>query len=189
QEQPRNRLGFEARMQLARIDIVVLDGVTGPDHPRLFQSRDGPEEGVLYIGARARFASMMACVASVVCVMWQTTCGVVIFSVKNEKGCGGSSPCCTWRPFQLMVRPSRRGGVPVLSRLMRRPSPYSRSDRPRAGASLMRPAGILRSPIWIRPRRKVPVVRTTAPAEMLRPSAVSTPLTLPHSTRRSSTAA
>ena len=54
-----------------------------------------PKEAPEYIGARARFASMMAWVASVVCVMWQTTCGVVILSVKNENGCGGSSPSCT----------------------------------------------------------------------------------------------
>ena len=39
---------------------------------------------------------MMACVASVVWVMWQATCGVVIDAVRKENGCGGSSPCCTW---------------------------------------------------------------------------------------------
>src|SRR5262249_23661104 len=53
----------------------------------------------------------------------------------------------------------------------------------------MRPAGILRSPIWIRPRRNVPVVRTTAPAVMLRPPAVSTPLKLPSCTIKSLTPA
>ena len=53
----------------------------------------------------------------------------------------------------------------------------------------MRPAGILRSPIWMRPLRKVPVVSTTAPARISRPSAVTMPAALPCSTIRSSTAA
>ena len=64
---------------------------------------------------------MMAWVASVVWVMWQTICGVVTDVVRKENGCGGSSPCCTCKPSQSMVRPSRRGGVPVLRRPMRRP--------------------------------------------------------------------
>ncbi len=66
---------------------------------------------------------MMAWVASVVWVTWQTVCGVVMASVRNEKGCGGSSPCCTWSASQAIVRPSRRGGVPVLSRPMRKSEP------------------------------------------------------------------
>ncbi len=43
----------------------------------------------------------------------------------------------------------------------------------------MRPAGILVSPIWISPRRKVPVVSTTAPAMSRRPSSVTMPVTRP----------
>ena len=38
-------------------------------------------------------------------------------------------------------------------------------------ASPTRPAGICFSPIWMSPRRNVPVVRTTAPVEISRPSA------------------
>ncbi len=43
------------------------------------------------------------------------------------------------------------------------------SAKPTAGPSPTRPAGMLLSPIWIRPRRKVPVVMTTAPATHLPP--------------------
>ena len=40
----------------------------------------------------------------------------------------------------------------------------------------MRPAGIFTSPIWMRPRKKVPVVSTTAPARSRRPSLFDAPL-------------
>ena len=38
---PRNALGLQRRAQLARIDVVVFDGVAGPHHARLFEARDG----------------------------------------------------------------------------------------------------------------------------------------------------
>ena len=78
-----------------------------------------------------------------------------------------------------MVRPSSRGGVPVFRRPSAKPSWSSVRDRPMAGASPTRPAGICFSPIWMRPRRNVPVVSTTAPAEISRPSASVTPQTRP----------
>ena len=59
---------------------------------------------------------MMAWVASVVVVMPQAICGLAIRSVRNENGTGGSSPGCISRLAQSIVRPSRRAGVPVLSR-------------------------------------------------------------------------
>ncbi len=96
--------------------------------------------------------------------MWQTICGVVIGPVRNEKGNGGSSPGCTSSPRQSIVRPSSRGGVPVLSRPSAKPARRKVCDRPSDGASPTRPAGIFSSPIWISPPRKVPVVRTTRPA-------------------------
>ena len=43
-------------------------------------------------------------------------CGVVIRSVITENGSGGSSPGCISTADQSIVVPSRRGGVPVLSR-------------------------------------------------------------------------
>ena len=57
EKQPRHRLDLEARRQLARIDIVVFDGVAGTLHARLLQPRDGGEEGELHIfGERGRDA-------------------------------------------------------------------------------------------------------------------------------------
>ena len=55
----------------------------------------------------------------------------------------------------------------------------------RDGASPMRPAEIFTGPIWMRPRRKVPVVTTTAPQASRRPSAVSTARTRPSAISRS----
>ena len=147
--------------------------------------RSGPE----YMGERARLARMMAWVASVVVVTPQLICAFSIRSVRNEKGMGGSSPACISRLAQSIVRPSRRAGVPVLSRPSRRSSASSRWERPLAGGSPWRPAGVFSSPRWIRPRRKVPVVSTTEPARIARPSAVTIPATAPFSTSRSSTAA
>ena len=69
---------------------------------------------------------MMSCVAAVVRVMWQSTCGVVIAAVIVENGSGGSSPGCRSRLAQSIVRPSRRGGVPVFSRPSRRPGARQR---------------------------------------------------------------
>ena len=43
---------------------------------------------------------MMACVAAVVRVMAQAICGVVMRSVRNENGTGGSSPGCFSRLSQ-----------------------------------------------------------------------------------------
>ena len=57
QEQPADRLGFEARGQLARIDIVVLDGIAGPDDARGLEAWDGLEERMLHVlGQRGRDA-------------------------------------------------------------------------------------------------------------------------------------
>ena len=81
-----------------------------------------------------------------------------------RKGIGGSSPAATPRLAQSIVRPSRRAGVPVLRRPSRNSSASRRCESPLAGGSPWRPAGVFSSPRWIRPRRKVPVVSTTAPA-------------------------
>ena len=100
--------------------------------------------------------------SAVVWVMKQETCGVSMCLVRKEKGTGCSSPFCSSRRSQAMVRPSSRAGVPVLSRPSFRPASASCSEKPRLGGSPWRPAGMRRSPIWMRPLRKVPVVRTTA---------------------------
>src|SRR4029078_7449338 len=57
QKQPADRLGFERRSQLARIDIVVLDGIAGPDDARGLETWDGLEERMLHVlGQRGRDA-------------------------------------------------------------------------------------------------------------------------------------
>src|SRR6516225_12344850 len=94
-----------------------------------------------YIGERPRLARMTACVAGVVVVMWQGTCDVVMASVIKENGGGGSSPGWTSSPAQLIVRPSSRGGVPVLSRPRAKPKRARVRDRPSDGFSPTRPAG------------------------------------------------
>ena len=67
---------------------------------------------------------------------------------------------------------------------------WSTCYRREAGSYGKDTAGIFRVPIWISPRRKVPVVRTTAPARSALPSPVMTPRQRPSSSRRrSSTAA
>ena len=119
----------------------------------------------------------MRWVASVVRVMPHWTWRLSMRSVSTENGSGGSSPGCISSAAQSMVRPSSRGGVPVLSRPSAKPARSSVRDRPSAGASPTRPAGVWRSPMWMRPRRNVPVVSTTAPAPSSRPSASLRPAT------------
>ena len=125
-------------------------------------------------------------VASVVRVMPHWICGFSIRPVSTENGSGGSSPGCISTAAQSMVVPSIRGGVPVLSRPSAKPSRSSVSDSPIAGASPTRPAGVCRSPMWISPRRNVPVVSTTAAAVSSRPSLSRSPATWPAATTRSS---
>ena len=142
-----------------------------------------------YIGERSRLARISAWVAGVVVVMWQAICGVVIRSVMNENGGGGSSPGWLSSPAQSIVVPSSRGGVPVLSRPSAKPARARVCASPCDGGSPTRPAGIFSSPIWIRPLRKVPVVNTTRPAATCRPSPSTTPQTRPsRSSDRSSAA-
>ena len=88
---------------------------------------------------------------------------------------------------QSMVRPSSRGGVPVFSRPSLKPARVMVADRPSDACSFMRPATIFLSPIWIRPRRKVPVVSTTAPQASRRPSASMTAATRPSTISKSRT--
>ena len=61
-----------------------------------------------------------------------------------------------------IVRPSRRGGVPVFRRPCGSFNSFSRADSVTAGGSPARPAAWLSRPTWILPSRKVPAVSTTA---------------------------
>ena len=76
-----------------------------------------------------------------------------------------------------MVRPSRRGGVPVFSRFQSSPKLRSWSPSRLEGASPLRPQLSLCSPMCARPLRNVPVVTTTASLSSDRPSRSCTPKT------------
>jgi hypothetical protein len=75
---------------------------------------------------------------------------------------GSSSAGCMSRIDQSMLSEASRGGVPVFRRPSGRPIASSRSARRTDGLSPIRPPGRDTSPIWMTPRRNVPVVRTTA---------------------------
>ena len=111
---------------------------------------------------------MTSCVRSVVRVMPHWICGVVDALGEGRERLRRlvSGLHFEARPSRWCV-PSSRGGVPVLRRPSAKPSRSSVCDRPTDGASPTRPAGVWRSPMWIRPRRNVPVVSTTAPAAEL----------------------
>jgi hypothetical protein len=103
-----------------------------------------------------------------------------------ENGSGGSSPGCISTADQSMVVPSSRGGVPVFNRPSVKPTRSNEAESPMAGASPTRPAGQFFSPRWISPRRKVPVVMTTALAASSRPVPKRMPVTRPFVTISSS---
>src|SRR6478609_8152346 len=123
-----------------------------------------------YIGERCTFSRMIRCVSSVVNAMKHGTCFCVIFFVRKLNGVGSASPGCTSKRDQSMLRPSRRGGVPVLSLHPRKPSSLSDSPRSCDGGSPLRPAGYVCSPQWISPLRNVPVVTMATCAPTVRPS-------------------
>ena len=69
--------------------------------------------------------------------------------------------------------------MPVLSRPKAKPARAKVAASPTDGASPTRPAATVSSPIWMTPRRKVPVVMTTAAASIRSPAAVTMPATRP----------
>ena len=106
-------------------------------------------------------------------VMPQATCGLVIRSVRNENGTGGSSPGCISSAAQSIgaaVEPRRRAGLEPAERAGRAPAAAPRAHRPapRRGGP---PAILLLADDGSAPRRKVPVVSTTAPRADLPPVA------------------
>ena len=115
-------------------------------------------------------------------VMWQGICGVVIRRVRNENGGGRIVARLHLEPGPVdgpAVETRRRSGLQPPH--AKSPAPQSVSDRPGKELHRRGPAGIFSSPMWISPRRNVPVVRMTAPALMDAPLAVITPATLPSS--------
>src|SRR5579863_1977732 len=83
-----------------------------------------------YMAERWTFSRMRRRVSGVVKAIWQEICGWTIFFVRKLKGVGSTSPGCSSNVSHLIVRPSRRGGVPVLRRHGRRPSERRASDVP-----------------------------------------------------------
>ncbi len=119
---------------------------------------------------------MRACDAGVVPVMAQGICGVVMRAVRNENGGGGSSPgwdssACPIDGAAVQTR--RRSGLEP-SQAEAATRQRLRRGRPRAPRR-RGPAAIFSSPIWMSPRRNVPVVMTTAPAARRSPAPVTTP--------------
>src|ERR1700691_6144937 len=47
QEESRQAPGLQGRVEFARVDMVIFDGITGPDHPNLLQARDRCQNGQL----------------------------------------------------------------------------------------------------------------------------------------------
>ncbi len=72
---------------------------------------------------------------------------------------------------------SSRTGVPVFKRFSSRPMRSRLADNSFAAGSPRRPPGNCSSPMCIRPRRNVPVVRTTVGEENVRPSRQAMPQT------------
>ena len=57
QEQARQPLRLQGRIELARIDVIIFDGVARPDHPHALQARDGLQDGELdFLRQRGRDA-------------------------------------------------------------------------------------------------------------------------------------
>jgi len=140
------------------------------------------------IGERSSEPRMMSWVRALVWVIQQGSWRGCCARLPRKENTGtGSSPCCSARREKSMVRPSRRGGVPVLSLPAGRASSRRRAASRAAGSSPMRPAAKCSSPTWIRPARKVPAVSTTVLASKRTPMRVTIPVTRSPLTLRSST--
>ena len=81
------------------------------------------------------------------------------FFVKKEKKYGSSSASCSSNLLKLIVRESNLGGVPVFNLPILKSYFFNCSLKPVEGFSFMRPAGVCFSPTWIKPFKKVPVVK------------------------------
>jgi hypothetical protein len=115
-------------------------------------------------GERSSPARMIACVCALVRVIQHGTWRGCIARVPMNENTGvGSSPGCVSSPLKSIVRPSRRGGVPVFNRPTGSDSSrsfapsVSPADRPRARLVVLEPD-------VDEPERNVPVVSTTASA-------------------------
>jgi len=112
-------------------------------------------------------------------VIQQGTCRGTLRAVVEREAVVARVSVCRSTLDQSTVRPSIAvGGVPVLKRDTVSPIQAMTCGKLNGRLIARRPAGIcVSSPMWMRPRRKVPAVMITARARNLRPSAVSTPPT------------
>ena len=97
-------------------------------------------------------------------------------SVKKENGVGTGSPGCSSNRDHSIVRPSRRGGVPVFNRVHCKAKVLNCAPSVLEGASPFRPQAYRCSPTCARPFKKVPVVTITACESKSRPSFRRTPV-------------
>ena len=148
------------------------------------------------MGLRSKPERMMSWVRSLVWVIQQAICAGCISRCPLKLNTGISddsppampSPGCSRHWLKSMVRPSKRGGVPVFKRPCGSFSSFNRADKRTAGGSPARPAEWFCKPTWILPSKKVPAVSTTAFAAKRTPTCVTAPTTLEPSIIRSSTA-
>ena len=140
-----------------------------------------------YIAEEVRLLLTISWVRSFVCVIPQLIWRAIGRSLRKENIVGSSSPGCCSSLLQSIVRPSRRGGVPVFSLPRSRPSPISCAASRKDGSSPIRPPARRSGPMCMTPFKKVPAVRTTERAPIRVPSARTTPLAMPASTKISAT--
>ena len=80
------------------------------------------------------------------------------FSLLKKKKYGSSSACCSSNLLKFIDLASSLGGVPVFNLPILKLYFFNCSLKPVDGFSLNLPAGVLLSPICIKPFKKVPVV-------------------------------
>ena len=117
----------------------------------------GPIEFILplYIGDNFFEFLIIPCVSLFVYVMLQEICLLIFFLVKKEKKYGSSSAFCSSKLLKLIVRESRRGGVPVFNLPILKLNFLSCSLKPVEGFSSYLPAGVFFSPTKKTPYIKI----------------------------------
>ena len=136
----------------------------------------------LNIGEYLKPLRNVSCTFSEVWAIQQLLCCVILKGSVYEKPTTSSSPFCSMSLLKSMVLPSILTGVPVFSLLASKPISFSCSVIPWLATSPILPPGKCCSPMWIRPLRKVPLVRMTALLSISPPIMVFTPLTWSPST-------
>ena len=128
-------------------------------------------------GERSSPDRIMSCVWLLVRDMAQNNCGTVRrLRIADIVHSSPSEGCISSRA-QSMVRPSKRGGVPVFKRDIGKSACLSCCESNMAESSPTRPPSSRSSPRNNLPPRNVPVARTTAGDFMIEPSPRTKPAT------------